>query len=109
MILLEQSSESHLKGLQRPHAHSSTSLGVPGTPGSQERRPTARCAAVSEAIEASRDADVAVVHARAQRHGGLGAREGKGRAPALKVRLRAITSVAFHDVSMEFCDVKYVG
>ena len=93
LILLEQSSESHLEGLQRPHAHSSTSLGVPGTAGSQERRPTARCAGVSEASEASRDADVAVAHAHAQRYGGLGA--GKGRAPALKERLRAVTSMMF--------------
>ena len=99
MILLEQSSESHLEGLQLPHAHSSTSLGVPGTTVSQERRPTARCAAVSEASEASRDADVAVAHAHAQQYGGLGA--GKGRALALE-RLRAVTSMTFHDVSMTF-------
>jgi len=100
MTLLEQSSESHLEGLQRePPGRTLTSLGVPGTAGSQERRPTARCAAVSEASKASRDADVAVVHAHAQRHGGLGAREGKGRARALKERLLerlcAVNSVTF--------------
>ena len=45
----------------------STSLGVPSTAGSQQRRPNARCAAVGEASEVSRDADVTVAHAHAQR------------------------------------------
>ena len=36
----------------------STLLGVPSTAGSQRRRPNARWAAVGEASEASRDADV---------------------------------------------------
>ena len=49
-------------------------LGVPSTAGSQQRRPNARCAAVGEASEASRDADVTVAHAHAQRHGCLSAR-----------------------------------
>ena len=48
-------------------------LGVPSTAGSQQRRPNARCAAVGEASEASRDADVTVAHAHAQRHGCLSA------------------------------------
>ena len=49
-------------------------LAVPSTAGSQQRRPNARCAAVGEASEASRDADVTVAHAHAQRHGCLSAR-----------------------------------
>ena len=49
-------------------------LGVPSTAGSQRRRPNARWAAVGEASEASRDADVTVAHAHAQRHGCLSAR-----------------------------------
>ena len=52
----------------------STLLGVPSTAGSQRRRPNARWAAVGEASEASRDADVTVAHAHAQRHGCLSAR-----------------------------------
>ena len=53
-----------------------TSLGLPSTAGSQQRRPNARCAAVGEASEASRDrdADVTVAHAHAQRLGCLSAR-----------------------------------
>ena len=52
----------------------STLLGVPSTAGSQRRRPNARWAAVGEASEASRDADVTVANAHAQRHGCLSAR-----------------------------------
>ena len=61
---------------ERPQRRSLTSalLGVPSTAGSQRRRPNARWAAVGEASEASRDADVTVAHAHAQRHGCLSAR-----------------------------------
>ena len=52
----------------------STLLDVPSTAGSQRRRPNARWAAVGEASEASRDADVTVANAHAQRHGCLSAR-----------------------------------
>ena len=41
----------------------------------------ARCAAVGEASEASRDADVTVAHAHAQRHGCLSARWAQTCAP----------------------------
>ena len=58
-----------------------TSLGVPSTTGSQQRRPNARCAAVGEASEASRDADVTAAHAHAQRHGCLSARWAQTCAP----------------------------
>ena len=58
-----------------------TSLGVPSTAGSQQRRPNARCAAVGEASEASRDADVTAAHAHAQRHGCLSARWAQTCAP----------------------------
>ena len=56
-------------------------LGVPSTAGSQRRRPNARWAAVGEASEASRDADVTVAHAHAQRHGCLSARWAQTCAP----------------------------
>ena len=62
----------------------STSLGVPSTAGSQRRRPNARWAAVGEASEASRDADVTVAHAHAQRHGCLSARWAQTCAPRAK-------------------------
>ena len=61
------------------HSLTSTSLGVPSTAGSQQRRPNARCAAVGEASEASRGADVTVAHAYAQRHGCLSARRAQTR------------------------------
>ena len=48
-----------------------TSLGVPSTAGSLQRRPNARCAAVGEASEASRGTYLAVAHAYARRHGCL--------------------------------------
>ena len=77
-VLREQSSESHLEGRQwsvaTAHSHTSTSLCELGTAGSQQRRPNARWAAVGEASEASRHADVTVAHAHAQRHGCLSAR-----------------------------------
>ena len=56
-------------------------LGVPSTAGSQRRRPNARWAAVGEASEASRDADVTVANAHAQRHGCLSARWAQTCAP----------------------------
>ena len=55
-----------------------------GKPGSQRRRPNARCAAVGEAREASRDADVAVAHAHAQRYGCLSSRWAQTCAPRAK-------------------------
>ena len=63
------------------HSHTSTSLCELGTAGSQRRRPNARWAAVGEASEASRDADVTVAHAHAQRHGCLSARWAQTCAP----------------------------
>ena len=65
------------------HSHISTSLCELGTVGSQQRRPNARWAAVGEASEASRDADVAVAHAHAQRHGCLSAPRAHRSAPML--------------------------
>ena len=59
--------------------HTSTSLCELGTVGSQQRRPNARWAAVGEASEASRNADVTIAHAHAQQYGGLGPREGARR------------------------------
>ena len=61
-------------------------LGVPSTAGSQRRRPNARWAAVGEASEASRDADVIVAHAHAQRHGYLSARRAQMRHALLQAR-----------------------
>jgi hypothetical protein len=59
-------------------------LAVPSTAGSQQRRPNARCAAVGEASEASRDADVTVAHAHAQRLGCLSARWAQTCAPRVE-------------------------
>ena len=64
----------------------STLLGVPSTAGSQQRRPNARCAAFGEASEASRDADVTVAHAHAQRHGCISARWAQTRHALLQAR-----------------------
>ena len=87
-VLREQSSESHLEGRRAAAAGSltSTSLCELGTAGSQRRRPNARWAAVGEASEASRDADVTVVHAHAQRHGCLSARWAQTCAPGAERR-----------------------
>ena len=68
------------------HSHTSTSLCELGTAGSQQRRPNARWAAVGEASEASRDADVTVAHAHAQRHGCLSAWWAQTRHACLQAR-----------------------
>ena len=60
-----------------------TSIVVLGAGGGQQRRPNARCAAVGEASEASRDADVTVAHAHAQRYGCLSAPRAHRSAPML--------------------------
>ena len=81
----------------------STSLGVPSTAGSQQRRPNARWAAVGEASEASRDADVTVAHAHAQRHGCLSARWAQTCAPRAKGTTHAkigVTKVRNRDITL---------
>ena len=50
------------------HSHTATSLCELGTAGSQQRRTNARWAAVGEASEASRNADVTIAHAHAQQY-----------------------------------------
>ena len=75
-VLREQSSESHLKGLQQPQGTHlpRRRLAYRAPREASKGRPNARCAAVGEASEASRDAGVAVAHAHAHRHGFLSAR-----------------------------------
>ena len=69
--LREQSDDSHLEGRQWPQkTHTSRRLLSCRSPREASKgRSNARCAAVGEASEASRDADVTVTHAHAQRHG----------------------------------------
>ena len=55
---------------------------------SQQRRPNARCAAAGEASEASRDADVAVAHARTLTLSGMAASVHGGHRRAIPVYRR---------------------